>query len=94
MSDRIEGWGYEVATGKHAGVDLYYPDRARPSDTYVVVGLMDIRASGSVRLWYDFERDGFVIERQTRYEWKAADTVCDPGWEFAAFVPAPLPDQK
>ena len=48
--------------GLTAHVDIWYPEcEGRPK--FLNVGLIDVRASDGVRLHYDFERDGFVVEQ-------------------------------
>jgi len=48
--------------GDTAHIDLWYPKiEGRPK--FIKVGLVDTRAADGVRLHYDFERDGFVVEQ-------------------------------
>ena len=48
-------------------VDLTYPPWTDAENKgqcrYVVVNQEAVRASDGVRLWYDYDRDGFVIEQ-------------------------------
>jgi hypothetical protein len=47
--------------GDTAHIDIWYP---RSSEVkFIEVGLMDTRSSDGVRVSYDFERDGWVIEQ-------------------------------
>lgn len=67
-------------------VDLQYP---RNSDIKkIVVGLMDVRAADSIRISYDFDRDGYKIEQASIFEWAGDDEVCDHGWQEVAFIQA------
>ena len=45
-----------------AHVDLWYP-RVEGNVQFIHIGLMDVRAADGIRLHYDFERDGFVVEQ-------------------------------
>jgi hypothetical protein len=73
--------------GKTIGVELWYPGLGENA-THVEVGLQHVRAADSVRISYDFERDGWKIEQASVFEWEADDTVCDPDWQEVAFVGA------
>lgn len=76
-------------------VDLWYPRNAknekedRPIDhpTAIEVGLSDVRAADSIRIEYDFGRDGYVIKQASKF-WFEMDEVCDPDWQEVAFVQA------
>jgi len=71
-------------------VNLWYPRTpldGTPSVTTVEVGLIDVRAADSVRVSYDFERDGWVIEQASIFEWAADDANGDSDWQEVAFVP-------
>lgn len=52
----------------------------------VEVDLCDVRAADSVRVSYDFKRDGWKIEQAQVFEWSADDEVCDCGWKEVAFI--------
>jgi hypothetical protein len=68
-------------------IDLWYP-RVDENPAFVEVGLMDVRAADSIRISYDFERDGWKIEQASTFEWDVNDKVCDPDWQEVAFVQA------
>lgn len=76
------------------GVDLWYPRLERKSaeprtfdhPVAVEVGLMDVRAADSIRVEYDFIRDGYVIKQASIFSWPAGDTACDQDWQEVAFV--------
>lgn len=71
--------------GDTASVDLWYP---RNRDIkFVEVGLIDVRAAETLRLSFDYERNGWKIERATIFEWETDDSVQDEGWTEVAFVP-------
>lgn len=69
-----------------ARIDLWYP-RNNPVK-YIHVGLMDVRAADGVRISYDFERDGWVIEQAQVFSWDGGDPECDPKWKEVAFIQA------
>lgn len=52
-----QGW---FAQGHRDGV-LWYPDRDKKET--IKVEMYDVRAADDLVIWYDFERDGYVIER-------------------------------
>lgn len=69
-------------------IDLWYP-RADPNNAQAVeIGLMDVRAADSIRVSYDFDRDGWVIQQASVFEWDADDDVRDPCWKEVAFIQA------
>jgi hypothetical protein len=73
-----------METGTAVHVDLWYP-RIDPIK-HIYVGLVDVRAADNIRISYDFERDGWVIEQASVFEWNDNDKVCDPDWQEVAFV--------
>lgn len=66
-------------------IDLIYP-RHR-SIKAIEVGLEDVRAADSIRIEYDFDRDGYVIKQASRFWWLAGEPI-DQGWTEVAFVQA------
>ncbi len=63
-------------------VDLWYPQQdGQPK--YIDLGLVDVRASDGIRISYDFERDGWVIE-QPRKQGQLEEY--DPQWKEVSFV--------
>lgn len=97
---RLMDAGKVAVTGSPGliGVELMYPrlakdDPERP--THVEVGLCDVRAADSIRISYDFQRDGWKIEQAQRFRWEVSEELnerglsCgDPGWIEVAFVEA------
>ena len=65
-------------------VELLYP-RSRPVK-YIEIDLIDIRASEGIRVSYDFDRDGWIIEQPTILEWDTDDEEMDCGYKEVAFV--------
>lgn len=74
-------------------VDLWYPPRRNepptdPNEPFrVEVGLSDVRAADSIRIHYDFDRDGYVVEQASRFTWATADDN-DADWQEVAFIQA------
>jgi len=68
-------------------IELFYP-RVEGNASIVEVGLSDVRAADSLRIEFDFDRDGYSIKQASIFEWDADDEVCDPDWQEVAFVPA------
>ena len=67
-----------------AHVDLWYP-RSRGIG-FVEVGLVDVRAADSVRLSYDFDRDGWRIEQREGID--RGGCIEDGDWVEVAFLRA------
>ena len=74
-------------TGRTLKVDFWYPG-CGDNVTHIEVGLVDVRAADSIRIHYDFDRDGYSIEQASIFEWEEDDEVCDPDWKEVSFVPA------
>lgn len=51
---------------------------------YIEVGLEHVRAADSIRISYDFDRDGYKIE-QSRW---TEDDVSGDDWREVAFIPS------
>ena len=70
-------------------VDLYYPPRDEEDSKrirYIEIDMLDVRATDGFRTWYDFERDGWVIEQASTFGWDSGDDECDPDWKEVFFV--------
>ena len=52
------------------------------------ISLFHTRAADSIRIQYDSERDGWIIEQASVFKWKADDKICDPKWKEVAFIQA------
>jgi hypothetical protein len=74
-------------------VPLWYPrqdasDRTFDGPRSIELHLVDVRAADSIRIDYDFERDGYAIKQASKFEWDEDDEVQDPDWQEVAFVAA------
>lgn len=78
------GGGYFDRDGDELHVELKYPGQpGRP--TAVVVGLESVRAADDIRLVYDFRRDGWAVQRATRFSWDEGEDI-DHGWVEVAYL--------
>ena len=69
-------------------IDLWYPLSDDFEVKQIQIGLMDIRAADDIRVSYDFDRNGWVIQQASVFEWEPDDTEADQGWTEVAFVKA------
>ena len=93
MSEEIT-YEFEVYPGgEHAQFDFWYP-RLEGMVKYLGVGLLDVRAADSLRIHYDFDRDGYVIEQSSIWSWPADDTEMDVDWQEVAFIQAWARDKR
>jgi len=70
------------------GVEIYYPSRDRSRASVVEVDLMDVRAADSIRIQYDFDRNGWSIMQASKFRWRSDDEECDPDYQEVAFIQA------
>jgi hypothetical protein len=76
-----------IRRGDTDHVDLWYPG-VEDNPEYLQIGLMHVRAADDIRIHYDFERDGYVIEQASTFRWDINDRECDPDWQEVAFIKA------
>lgn len=69
-------------------VEICYPRNDDERVNTIEVGLLDVRAADSIRVSYNFERDGWVIQQASIFVWATDDEVCDAGWQEVAFIRA------
>ena len=71
---------------------LYPPYEADPFGggriRYVELNQESVRASDGIRLHYDFDRDGFVVEQETVFSWPVGDLEYDPKRVVVACIPS------
>ena len=65
-------------------VEMAYPRQNKIK--HIDVGISDVRASDGIRITYDFDRDGYIIEQPTQLSWDVDDEVCDQKWKEVAFI--------
>lgn len=66
-------------------IDLEHP-RVEENVRALKIGLSDVRGSDGIRVSYDFDRDGWVIEQASIFSWDPADEVQDDDWKEVALV--------
>lgn len=69
-------------------VDIQYPRSPDAQVKKIEVNLEDVRAADGIRISYDFDRDGWVIEQASIFEWEEGETDFDMDWQEVAFVQA------
>lgn len=77
--------------GDQIDIELTYPPYTDEDNTdlqvrYVYVNQESVRASDGIRMFYDFQRDGWVIQQGSVWEWAAEDTEMDEDWQEVAFI--------
>lgn len=60
--------------------------RAEGQPNTIEIDLYDVRAADSIRIQYDFERDGYVILQASIFE--PEDDEMDEDWQEVAFIRA------
>ena len=65
------------------GITLYYP-RVN-SHKFIEASISDVRADDGIRLYFDFDRDGWVVQKPTKLSWEV-DEEPDPHWKEVAFI--------
>jgi hypothetical protein len=88
LSDEKRTFEVDVR-GETVCVDLWYPPRGSENPDKraraVEIGLVDVRAADDIRIAYDFERDGWVIQQQPELE---EDDEDEAPWVEVAFIAA------
>ena len=79
--------GEMVRSGDTIHVDLSYPQSDK-MPKHIQIDLMDVRAADNIRISFSHERNGWVVESPSVWEWESDDRDCDPAWKETAFVPA------
>jgi hypothetical protein len=69
-------------------LELIYPEIYRAAKTTVEIGMCHTRAADSIRISYESDRDGWVIEQGSIFTWDMEDEVGDPAWKEVAFIKA------
>lgn len=72
--------------GDELSVEITYPQITKSGVTKIYIDQESVRATDGIRLQYDYERDGWIIEQASRFAWRADDNVCDPDWREVAFI--------
>lgn len=75
-------------TGSHIRDDTLYTELWYPchsSVKFIEIDLIDVRANDGLRLYFDFERDGWVIQQASKWEWDVDEPI-DYDWQEVAFI--------
>jgi hypothetical protein len=72
--------------GETLSLDLWYPMLRNIKE--IEVGLIDVRAVDSIRIRFDYSRNGWVILQASKFEWEEGDEAQDADWQEVAFVQA------
>ena len=72
---------------KTLSFDLFYPRNGGNIDK-VEIGLSDVRASDSILIEYDFDRDGWSIKQVSKFQREEDDEEYDPDWQEVVFIQA------
>jgi hypothetical protein len=85
----MSGSDYIRVSGRTIYATLFYcRNEGEPNE--ILVELCDVRAADGLRITYDFDRDGWVIQQAQVVEWDDMDEACDydPKWKEVAFLKA------
>lgn len=66
-------------------LDFWYP-RSSGNARVIEIGLCDVRAADSIRISYDFDRDGYVITQASKPPFDENGDEQDEDWQEVAFV--------
>lgn len=72
--------------GDTLSVEHTYPNINPNGVKYFEINQESVRATDGIRLHYDYDRDGWVIEQPTKLSWLYKDDACDMGWKEVAFI--------
>lgn len=54
----------------------------------IIIELCHTRSANIIRIEFDSDRDGYIIQQPTQFEWPIDDDTCDPHWKEVAFIDA------
>jgi hypothetical protein len=83
----MEIYGNKNDQPTHEHIEWLYPeiyDRSKQST--ITIDLYHTRSSDGIRIKYDSERDGWVIEQASVFEWECDDQEQKPDWQEVAFI--------
>lgn len=66
--------------------EFVYPRHHRIERLFV--GLEDVRAANTLEIYFDFDRNGWVVEAATKFAWSEGEDYSDRRLEEVAFIPA------
>lgn len=86
---KIEDWTKGVLINEYQEdtIDVELAYQRNKKIKYLTFGICDVRASDGIRISYDFDRDGYVIEQPTKLQWQLNDPNSgDMKWKETAFI--------
>lgn len=77
----------EVHGSEH--IDWMYPEiYDKETQSTLLISLCHTRCADSIRIKYDSDRDGWLIEQASIFDWKVDDKECNMDWQEVAFIEA------
>lgn len=84
----VNGRNEEDEKPTHQTISWSYPEIYDKSNLSILeISLCHTRASDNIRVKYESDRDGWIIEQASKHEW-AEDEDDDPDWQEVAFISA------
>ena len=81
----LEGTDRETGEPLHHYISISYPEIYKPDRTTVELDICHVRAAENIRVSYESDRDGWVIERPDMPNYNA-ETADEMPWIEVAFV--------
>lgn len=79
----------DIDGNKNHYISWSYPEiYDRKKQTFLEISLCHTRAADSIRIKYDSERNGYVIEQASIFEWEPSDKENEQDWQEVAFIGA------
>lgn len=69
-------------------IDWVYPEIHNKEKSTLIIEMDHVRSVDGIRIKYDSERDGWIIEQASIFEWDINDNICDPDWQEVSFIGA------
>lgn len=89
MGLEVEGKQLYDGQPTHEYITWSYPEiYDRENQSTLTISLSHTRAADDIRIKYDSERDGWIIEQSAVFSWDCDDLECDPDWQEVAFIKA------
>lgn len=74
--------------GRSLLITLTYPNVTAEGVTHVELDQESVRATDGIRLHFDYNRNGWVIEQPTILEWSVDEENFERGWKEVAYIEA------
>jgi hypothetical protein len=73
----------------HLYIEWFYPEiYDKQNQSTIEIDMTHTRSANSIRIKFDSERNGWVIDQATKLEWEPEDTIQDPCYKEVAFIKA------